>query len=421
MSFPEEKAKKRPKAKGWPKHIRITLWDDATGSIPIELPKRRMWPVGLLFGVIFAIFATVEGVMIAKASLHPVRDVFGLMMFLFDVFWIVGWSVGVLILGALTALFLLYGESARLQGRQLVHVPRLGPLKIVARYELDRIHDLRAEDAKTEGTARVRFTYQGVGKDTTLGDRMPREEAEALVERLCAAGASTEPVDETVLAAAPDKPVDAPPMPSLPVPRHEGVRASTVALIAANLLPLVGVLLFGWDLGAVMVLYWAESAVIGFYTILKMSIVGKFGALFAVPFFLGHFGAFMAAHFAFVYYFFVHAGGSVPQNAGVYEELRALFVPLWPGLAALVVSHGISFFLNFIGNREYVGGSMSALMSAPYKRIIIMHLTVIVGGWIVLALGTPAPALIVLVALKLIVDTRAHRREHRMIAGKPPG
>jgi hypothetical protein len=50
-----------------------------------------------------------------------------------------------------------------------------------------------------------------------------------------------------------------------------------------------------------------------------------------------------------------------------------------------------------------------------------MHLTVIVGGWIVLALGTPAPALIVLVALKLIVDTRAHRREHRGLTEKPPG
>jgi hypothetical protein len=409
------------RAKGWPKHIRMTLWDDATGSIPIELPKRRMWPVGILFGVFFAIFATAEGVMIAKASLHPVRDVFDLMMFLFDVFWIVGWSVGVLILGALTALFLLYGESARLQGRHLVHVPRLGPLKIVCRYELERIHDLRAEGAKTEGTARVRFTYEGVGKDTTLGDRMPREEAEALIERLRAAGASTEPLEETVPAAVPEKPVEALPMPSLPVPRHEGVRASTVALIAANLLPLVGVLLFDWDLAAVMVLYWAESAVIGLYTILKMSIVGKLGAVFAVPFFLGHYGAFMAAHFAFVYGLFIHPDGQIPRDIGAYDELRTIFLPLWPALAALVVSHGISFFLNFIGDREYEGNSMSALMAAPYKRIIVMHLTVIVGGWIVLALGTPAPALIVLVALKVIVDTRAHRREHRMPAGKPRG
>jgi Family of unknown function (DUF6498) len=405
-------------ATAWPKHIRLALWDDATGSIPIELPKRRMWPIGLLFAAFFAIFAAVEGVMIAKASLHSVRGVFDLMMFLFDVFWIVGWSLGVLILGALAALFLLYGESARLQGPHLVHVPRLGPLKIVCRYELARIHNLRAEDAKTAGTARVRFNYEGLAKGTTLGDRMPREEAEALVERLHSAGARTELVEEAIPPPMPGKPLQAAPMPSHPVPREEGMSASTLALIAVNLLPLAGVLVFGWDLAAVMVLYWSESAVIGVYTVLKMCVVGKLGALFAVPFFLGHFGAFMAAHFAFVYALFIHPDGQIPRDAAAYDELRTIFLPLWPALAALVVSHGISFFLNFIGNREYVGNSMSALMAAPYRRIIVMHLTVILGGWVVLALGTPAPALIVLVVLKLIVDLRSHRREHRGVAEK---
>jgi hypothetical protein len=67
---------------------------------------------------------------------------------------------------------------------------------------------------------------------------------------------------------------------------------------------------------------------------------------------------------------------------------------------------------------------MTALTAAPYKRIIVMHLTVIIGGWIVLALGTPAPALIVLIALKLFVDARTHRREHgitsRALSPSPP-
>ena len=408
------------KAKAWPKHIRLTLWDDATGSIPIELPKRRMWPVGRLFGVFFAILATVEGIMIAKASLHSVRGVFDLAMFLFDVFWIVGWSVGVLFLGALTALFLLYGDQHACRP-YLVHVPRLGLLKIVCRYELERIHNLRAEDAKESGTVRIRFDYEGVGKHITLGDRMPREKAEAIIVQLSAAGAGSGTPEHAFPAAVAEKAAEAPPSaPSYPVPRQAGMSASSLALIAANLLPLAGVLLFGWDLAAVMVLYWAESAVIGLYTVLKMCVVDKLGALFAVPFFLGHFGAFMVVHFAFVYALFIHPDGQVPRDVGAYDELRTIFLPLWPALAALVVSHGISFFLNFIGNREYVGSSTNALMATPYKRIIVMHLTVILGGWIVLVLGTPAPALLVLVVLKLIVDMRAHRREHRALAEKRP-
>lgn len=399
-------------AKAWPKHIRMTLWDDPTGSIPIELPDRRMWPVGILFAVFFAIFATVEGVMIAKASLYAVRDVFDFMMFLFAVFWIVGWSVGVLILGALTALFLLYRESARLQGPHLVHVPRLGPLKIVCRYELARIRELRAEDARQGGTARIRFAYEGMGKDTTLGDRMPRAAAEAIIERLRAAGAGVgrDATPAPGTAAEPSQPAS--PRLSIPAPRRGSSTPSTIALVLANLLPLAGVLLLGWDLAAVMVLYWAESAVIGFYTILKMCVVGKLAAVFSVPFFIGHFGAFMAAHFAFVYVLFVRAGAATLPDVGAYAELRAIFLPLWPALVALLVSHGVSFFLNFIGDREYVGNSMTALSAAPYKRVIVMHITVIAGGWIVLALGTPAPALLVLVVMKLIVDMRAHRREH---------
>ena len=52
---------------------------------------------------------------------------------------------------------------------------------------------------------------------------------------------------------------------------------SGLALIGANLVPLAGVLFLGWDLASVIVLFWAESAVIGFYTALKMAIVGKLG------------------------------------------------------------------------------------------------------------------------------------------------
>ena len=73
--------------------------------------------------------------------------------------------------------------------------------------------------------------------------------------------------------------------------------ASALALLAANLVPLAGVLLWGWKLHEVIVLFWAESAVIGFYTLLKMAVVGKWLAIFAGVFFAGHFGGFMAIHF----------------------------------------------------------------------------------------------------------------------------
>ena len=51
-------------------------------------------------------------------------------------------------------------------------------------------------------------------------------------------------------------------------------------------------------------------------------------------------------------------------------------------------------------------------MSAPYNRIVVMQLTVIFGGWIIMLLKNPVPALVLLVAIKTVVDFRAHRKEH---------
>jgi len=43
---------------------------------------------------------------------------------------------------------------------------------------------------------------------------------------------------------------------------------------------------------------------------------------------------------------------------------------------------------------------------------ILMHVTIIFGGWLILLLRSPVPALIRLIALKTAVDLRAHRKEH---------
>ncbi len=56
-----------------------------------------------------------------------------------------------------------------------------------------------------------------------------------------------------------------------------------IALIAANTIPLFGVFIFGWDVFDILLIYWLESGVIGFYNILKMIKANKtIGALLSV-------------------------------------------------------------------------------------------------------------------------------------------
>ena len=49
-------------------------------------------------------------------------------------------------------------------------------------------------------------------------------------------------------------------------------------LIAVNLIPLFGVLFFGWSLFSIMFLYWIENGIIGFFNILKI-VLGDTGRL----------------------------------------------------------------------------------------------------------------------------------------------
>ena len=63
-----------------------------------------------------------------------------------------------------------------------------------------------------------------------------------------------------------------------------------LALVLANLVPVFGVLLLGWDVGAIVVLYWTENLVIGFYNLLKMLLTGGWSALGTMLFFCLHYG-----------------------------------------------------------------------------------------------------------------------------------
>ena len=428
----------RPRRKALPERLRLSFVDDPAGSTPLYLPGRRTWPLGLLFRVVFAMFAGVAVAQIGSMRGRSVDTVFELMFVLFQGFWVIGWSVGVMILFLLMVLFLLHGESARITGRHLVHVIRLGLVKIILEYDLTKVHDLRLESAGGSDRFRIRFDYEG--GDQALGSDTPRAIAEGEIQTIQSAIAGlgeSDDAEEGANAHTRKEPgIDLKkwisrrmaPRPQDPVrtsrrrPRTSSAErpswtsGSGVALMIANLIPLAGVLLLGWDLGEVITLFWAENAVIGLYTLLKLVVVARWGALLFGPFFLGHYGGFMAAHFLFIYQLFVRGIEQSAPEVHAFTALADLFLPLWPALLALVVSHGISFYANFLKHKEYLGRTAAEQMGEPYKRIVVLHVTIIFGGWVILLLGSPLPALVLLVALKTGVDLAAHRKEHAVKA-----
>jgi hypothetical protein len=200
-----------------------------------------------------------------------------------------------------------------------------------------------------------------------------------------------------------------------------------LGLVLANLLPLFGVLYLGWDVGSLVVLYWVENVIVGGFTVLRMLVAGRLRALFPVLFFCLHYGIFCAIHGQFVLQLTgfaqtpVAPPSGLPFPLGGFADLARQILQAAPpdflrACLALLVSHGASFLLLFIGRQEYRHASANQLMAAPYKRVALLHIAVIAGGFLVQRMGSPLGLLVALVTLKIVMDIRLHRRSHAAAA-----
>ena len=202
-----------------------------------------------------------------------------------------------------------------------------------------------------------------------------------------------------------------------------------VALIVANLIPLFGVLFLGWSVWNILVIYWLENGIAGVINVLKMSTAtgeeapGS-GMTFIVngqpstsmtkagliPFFVVHYGIFWFVHGIFVLTLpaFLSLTSDVPMELTLGPVLFAAI--------GLAISHGLSFWWNFLHGGEYRRVTPTGLMFAPYRRLVALHLTIIFGAMAAMFTGAPAAAVAILVAIKTAIDVGLHLAEHRVIA-----
>ena len=203
-------------------------------------------------------------------------------------------------------------------------------------------------------------------------------------------------------------------------------RPSVVSLLLANLFPLYGVLFLGWEVFLVILIFWLENVIIGAFNVLRMLVAApRDGAswaakAFMVPFFCVHYGGFCAGHGVFVVGFF----GGLARFEGTFRSLEDVFgfvrsSGLEWAVLGLALSHGVSFVMNYLRKGEYRNANLDELMFQPYGRIVILHLTIILGGFAAMALRSPVWALVLLIGLKVMVDLRAHLKERERL-GRPP-
>ena len=93
---------------------------------------------------------------------------------------------------------------------------------------------------------------------------------------------------------------------------------------------------------------------------------------------------------------------------GVADNLLLLS----PALVALFISHGVSLLPNFLGEKEYETTSLLEQLNAPYRRIVVMHLAIMLGSLLVMVMDNKLLFVVSMMALKVGLDLRAHLGEH---------
>ena len=226
---------------------------------------------------------------------------------------------------------------------------------------------------------------------------------------------------------------------------------AVVALVVANAIPLVGVLFLGWSVWNILIIYWLENGVVGVYNVLKMAraegATAGIGGMDVtlngrpmrdlskaamIPFFVVHYGIFWFVHGVFVLTlpFFTAllrpmelvppSDAGPPFDVGLPGADPAIGIDIGTilfAVVALAISHGLSYWWNFLRGGEYRRVSVGRQMFAPYGRLVVLHLTIIFGAMAVIATNAPVLAVAILVAIKIVLDLGFHLVEHRKAAG----
>lgn len=203
----------------------------------------------------------------------------------------------------------------------------------------------------------------------------------------------------------------------------EQITKGRIALALSNIAPLLGVLLGYWSAFDVIFLYWFENIIIGLFTVCRMTIrpenstLFAIGGLFTAGFFCLHYGFFTYGHGVFVASFFEEqllSSSNVTDNdllQVVAHMLSNQGVQLT--IAAMFIAHLIDFVIAY---REKNIDGISVEMFKPYKRIIVLHIAIIFGGFIAMSLNNTLGVALVMIALKVFFDLKPPQFTQRQTA-----
>jgi hypothetical protein len=209
-----------------------------------------------------------------------------------------------------------------------------------------------------------------------------------------------------------------------------------VTAFAANMLQVYGVLYWGWDTFQILMLYWMETGVIGFWALLRLAVlpVGLLGEMtvngrvvaatntLLLQLFVPFVAISMAAHLLILWVVF--SGASAEDVHGPLSFASKFIVAsgAWAPLLFTWLSGAVGFYespkrSDFArGTRDRLSprqgldapsnapaDGVGAAIGGTLGRIVMLQVATIIGGMFARSWGTTAPWLI-LIGMKTLLD-----------------
>lgn len=227
-------------------------------------------------------------------------------------------------------------------------------------------------------------------------------------------------------------------------------KPSVIILILSNAIPLVGVLFYNWNALNVIALYWLENLVIVVYSSIKVGMC-KFedaGEIRVTSYSRGIDGktkyakpTVLPAKYLPVIYGLSRLMIIIPIGFflyfsffifGSYGLAQIFSIDLMISFLFLLVSHGVSFLYNFIGQKEYLYIRSIKEIEKTETGLLALYFAMMAGSWLVpmflvrdaelnplsLVIYTedvPKIVLAVLIVVKIKFDLRSHIKRHSKV------
>ena len=195
---------------------------------------------------------------------------------------------------------------------------------------------------------------------------------------------------------------------------------SVVPLLLSNCLTIAWALFEGWRIVDVMLVYWVQSVIIGYFNYHRIMDLQEFSTenfsinkrrpeptaetkKHVARFFAAHYGTFHAAYLAFI----------LSSESG---EISLSSIGLIACVIAFIFNHSYSYRFNKERDSQRVP-NIGTLMFFPYARVVPMHLLIGMAA----SLGSDSvTALLIFLLLKTGADVIMHMVEHADARQKKP-